>query len=75
MLEKLLPLSWQCRFIRPGVSSTSVFFSVTFPETGVYNSEAAFTLSRAPHSPDAHKTRVYFLDNTCNSFHFPKPFD
>lgn len=36
--------------MRPGVSSTSPFFSVTVPETGEYNSLAAFTLSNAPHS-------------------------
>lgn len=38
--------------IRPGLSSTAVFFSTTFPVTGLYNSEAAFTLSKAPHSSE-----------------------
>lgn len=36
--------------IRPGLSSTATFFSTTVPVTGLYNSEAAFTLSKAPHS-------------------------
>lgn len=36
--------------MRLGVSSASVFFSVTVPDTGEYNSLAALTLSNAPHS-------------------------
>ena len=45
-----------------GVSSASVFFSVTFPETGVYSSEAAFTLSRAPHSSDFWQEEIRIYD-------------
>lgn len=39
-----------------GVDSTSLFFSSTQPDTGLYSSLAAFTLSRAPHSSET----VYF---------------
>ena len=60
VIKHWLPLSWGLLLIRPGFSSTAVFFSIIFPVRGQEISLAALTLSSAPQS--SAKTHFPFLN-------------